>query len=368
LSEGAPQFLEPVSYSTPVESEEPASIDFFQHSVDELITQIGAVCGKKYHGESFARYVFKHKFANVDQMLSLSQENRERLKNRVDFKALPVKKRLVSRDGTVKFLFEVETPKGPQEIEAVYIPEETRVTLCVSSQVGCKMACAFCLTAQLGFKSHLRASQIVRQFWTVSLDPELRPITNIVFMGMGEPLDNMEEVRRACHLLTDPRAFDLSARKITVSTVGLVEKINLIKKEDPFRLAVSLNGSDNEVRDQIMPINKRWNVEQLIEACAAYAKRTNKRVTFEYILMAGLTDRAEDVKKLIRLLSKLPCKINLIPYNESPFTSFKRPSEDRIKEFHAALLAANFPVFIRKNRGNDIFAACGMLKKIHPEA
>ncbi len=343
-------------------------MDFFQLRLDEAIEKIGGICGKKYHGESFVRYVHKHKVSHVDEMLSLSKDNREKLRDKIDLAPLPIKKRLVSVDGTVKFLFSVQTPKGEQEIEAVYIPEDSRVTLCVSSQVGCKMACAFCLTAQLGFKNHLTASQIVKQFWTVSLDPELRPITNIVFMGMGEPLDNIEEVRRAIDILTDARGFDLSARKITVSTVGLVERINEIKKEDPFRLAVSLNGSDNAIRDQLMPINKRWNIEALIEACYAYAKRTNKRVTFEYILMEGLTDRPEDAKKLISLLSKLPCKINLIPYNESPFTKFKRPSDERIKDFHSRLLKANFPVFIRKNRGNDIFAACGMLKKIDPLA
>lgn len=343
-------------------------IDFFDLSYEDAVEKIGALCGRRYHGESFARFVYKFLISHPEKMTSLSKLNRDLLKDRVHLDPLPIKKRLVSKDGTVKFLFEVQTEKGPQEIECVYIPEEDRVTLCVSSQVGCKMACAFCLTAQLGFKWHLKARDIVRQYWTVRQDPELRPITNMVFMGMGEPFDNIDEVRKATTLLTHQKAFDLSARRITVSTVGLVDKINSLTKEDPFRLAVSLNASTDEVRNQIMPVNRRWKIDELLKACQDYAKRTNKRVTFEYILMAGLTDSDEDAKRLIRLLSPIPCKINLIPYNESPFTDFKRPSEDRIMAFHAKLLKAEIPVFIRKNRGNDIFAACGMLKKVSPSA
>jgi len=361
--EGAPIFdskLEEVS--------EPSPLNFFQYPLAEAAQKVGALCSKKYHGTSFVNFVYRLKNASVDEMLSIPSGDREKLKSLVDISPLPIKKRLVSKDGTVKFLFEVQTAKGPQEIEAVYIPDETRVTLCVSSQVGCKMACAFCLTAQLGFRSHLPAADIVRQFWTVSLDPELRPVTNMVFMGMGEPFDNIEEVRRATAILTDVKGFNLSAKKITVSTVGLVEKINELKKDEPFRLAVSLNASDDETRDRIMPVNRKWKLKELLEACRQYAKRTNKRVTFEYILMAGVTDRPEDIQNLIRLLSPIPCKINLIPYNESPFTEFRRPADERIQSFHAALLKAQLPVFIRKNRGNDIFAACGMLKKVDPSA
>lgn len=339
-------------------------IDFFNLEIEEAEREIGALAGKAFHGRSFVSYVYKHRKTDVNQMLSLSLEARERLQGLIDFSPLPIVKKQISLDGTIKFLLQVQTAKGPEQVECVYIPDPERVTLCVSSQVGCKMACKFCLTAQLGFKSHLSAGDIVRQVWTVEQQAELRRITNIVFMGMGEPFDNFETVKKACRILTHQRGFDKSARKITVSTVGLVDKIDALTKEDPFRLAVSLNGTTDEIRSRIMPINQRWNIEQLMDACRKYAHRTNKRVTFEYILMKDLSDTLEDAKRLVRLTSNIPCKINLIPYNESSLTEFKRPTEDQIRKFHTYVLDHDKPVFIRKSRGNDIFAACGMLKKM----
>lgn len=346
----------------------PDSIDFFNEEIESAEQKIAALTGKRFHGGSVVHFVYQLGKRHVDEMTSLSLAHRELLREKLQLDLLRVKKRLVSRDGTVKFLFEIDGAKGPQEIEAVYIPEKTRVTLCVSSQVGCKMACRFCLTAQLGFKEHLAAGQIVRQVMTVNADPELRPVTNIVFMGMGEPFDNIDEVRKACRILTHQKGLHLSARKVTVSTVGLVEKIDQLTPQDPFRLAVSLNSSDDETRNQVMPVNRRWPMAELLRSCKDYAKRTNKYVTFEYILMAGLTDRDEDIDNLVRQLGQIPCKLNLIPYNESPFTEYKRPSEERILEFHRQLMKrAAFPVFTRKNRGNDIFAACGMLKRVDPQ-
>lgn len=339
------------------------TLDFFNFEIDDVIQKIGEIAGKKFHGSSFVSFVYKHKITNPLLMTSLPASARESLKSKVVVEGLPVKKRLVSKDGTVKFLLEVQTHKGPEEIECVYIPDPDRVTLCVSSQVGCKMACKFCLTAQLGWKSNLSAGDIVKQIYTVEQDPELRPITNIVFMGMGEPFDNFEEVKKATRILTDPRAFEKSGRKITVSTVGHVDKIDALKKEDPFKLAVSLNASNDQTRSEIMPINKKFKIEELMRACRDYAERTNKKVTFEYILMSGVSDSIDDAKRLVQMLRGIPCKINLIPYNESQFTEFKRPTEERINLFHSYLLDRGFAVFTRKNRGNDIFAACGMLKK-----
>jgi len=342
-------------------------LDFFNLEVDEAIVKLGEIAGKKFHGSSFVSFVYKHKITNPLLMTSIPAAVREKMKDSVVIKGLPVKKRLVSKDGTVKFLLEVQTPKGPDEIECVYLPDPERVTLCVSSQVGCKMGCKFCLTAQLGWKGNLSAGDIVKQIFTVEQDPELRPITNIVFMGMGEPFDNFEEVKKATRILTDSRAFEKSGRKITVSTVGHVDKIDALKKEDPFKLAVSLNASNDKTRSEIMPINKRYNIQELMRACRDYAERTNKKVTFEYILMSGLSDSVEDAKRLVQLLRGIPCKINLIPYNESKFTDFKRPSDERISNFHSFLVDRGFAAFTRKNRGNDIFAACGMLKKENPD-
>lgn len=339
-------------------------VDFFDLEIEEAEQKIGELAGRPFHGRSFVQFVYKHGIDRVADMSSLPKRSRELLVDAVDLRNLPIKQRLDSQDGTVKFLLEVTTKKGPQEIECVYIPEDDRVTLCLSSQIGCKMACDFCLTAQLGFKSQLSAGDIVRQLWTVSQQLDLRPVTNLVFMGMGEPFDNFEEVKRATRILTHARGFNISARRVTVSTVGIVDKIDALTKEDPFRLAVSLNASRNEERSQLMPVNRRWPLEELMRACRDYSRRTNKRITFEYILMQGLTDRDEDAKRLIKLLSPLKAKLNLIPYNESDWTSFRRPSAQRVQEFHQFLLKAEIPVFIRKNRGNDIYAACGMLKKV----
>lgn len=338
-------------------------INFFDLEIDEAIAQVGALCGKKFHGASFVNFVYKFRITNPEAMTSIPQGLRGLLKDRVDLQPLPVKRRMVSKDGTIKFLLEVQTQKGAEEIECVYLPEDERVTLCVSSQVGCKMACKFCLTAQLGWKANLSAGDIVRQIWTVEQDPELRPITNIVFMGMGEPFDNVDEVKKACRILTDPRGLEKSARRITVSTVGNVAEIDKLTKQDPFKLAVSLNAADNKTRSELMPINRRYNIEELMRACRDYAARTNKFVTFEYILMADVSDRLEDAKHLTQILAGMSCKINLIPYNESPFTEFKRPSDEKIAWFHKYMLDRGFTIFTRKNRGNDIFAACGMLKK-----
>lgn len=342
-------------------------LPFFDLEIPEAEEKIGAIIGKKFHGGSFVSFVYKHRISDPMLMSSLPQANRPSLASQISLAPLPIRRRLVSQDGTVKFLFEVQTAKGIEEIESVYIPETDRITLCVSSQVGCKMACKFCLTAQLGFKAHLSAGDIVRQVWTVEQDPELRKITNIVFMGMGEPFDNFETVKRACRILTHPRGLDKSARRITVSTVGLVDKIDALTKEDPFRLAVSLNSTTDETRSKIMPVNLRWPIEDLMDSCKRYAERTNKRVTFEYILMKDVSDTLEDAKRLAKLTTRIPCKINLIPYNESIFTEFKRPSDERIKEFHALMLKSDRAVFTRKNRGNDIYAACGMLKKLSPQ-
>lgn len=338
-------------------------IDFFGLLPEEAAQLVGEIAGKKYHGASFVSFVYKHNLGDALLMSSLPNDLRPILKERVDISPLPIKKRLVSRDGTVKFLLEVQTHKGTEEIECVYIPEEDRTTLCVSSQVGCKMACKFCLTAQLSWKANLTASQIVRQVWTVEQDPELKRITNIVFMGMGEPFDNWSEVDKATRILTHQKGFDKSARRITVSTVGNVERIDALTKDNPFKLAVSLNASDNSTRDHLMPINRKWNIEELLRACREYSNRTNKRVTFEYILMKDVSDRPEDAKRLVSLLGGIPCKLNLIPYNESPFTEFKRPTDEQAGWFHKYMLDRGFAVFTRKNRGNDIFAACGMLKK-----
>ncbi len=363
MSVANPQFETPLNSEVQAEAR---PIQFFDLEIPEAEERIGALMGRKFHGASFVSFVYKYGISDPALMTSLPSSQRPMLKERVDLSPLPIVSRQVSKDGTVKFLLQVQTSKGPEQIECVYLPEESRTTLCVSSQVGCKMACKFCLTAQLGFKSSLSAGDIVRQIWTVERDPELKKITNLVFMGMGEPFDNFENVKKACRILTHQRGFDKSAKKITVSTVGLVDKLNQVTKEDPFRMAISLNSTTDEMRSKIMPINLRWKISELMKSCKDYTERTNKRITFEYILMKDVSDSLEDAKRLVRLTADFPSKINLIPYNESVFTEFKRPSEERIAEFHQYLLDHDRTAFTRKNRGNDIYAACGMLKKLSP--
>jgi 23S rRNA (adenine2503-C2)-methyltransferase len=265
-------------------------------------------------------------------------------------------------DGTRKL--RLRTHDG-RFIESVLIPDDKpergKLTLCVSSQVGCALDCGFCATATLGFGRHLAAGEIVEQlYWAMEISGQ-KP-TNIVFMGMGEPLHNLANVKRALSLLQHPWGAGLSPRRITVSTVGLVSGIEELAQTQPApNLAISLNATTDEVRSQLMPVNRRWNIAALLDAARRFPLAHHRRVTFEYVLLDGVNDHDQDAARLPRLLRGIPSKVNLIPWNPVAGIAFRRPTEERIFAFQNALRAAGLPVYIRTPRGDDVDAACGQL-------
>jgi 23S rRNA (adenine2503-C2)-methyltransferase len=282
-----------------------------------------------------------------------------------DFEAgLPmVSERFVSVDGTVRYLLGLADGKT---VEAVFIPEEQRDTLCISTQVGCPVDCKFCLTALLGLERNLTAGEIVGQvlrlFGEHGLDPRKRPV-NIVMMGMGEPLLNLEAVLKATRLLADEDGIGIPLRRITVSTSGVIPKIDEMAREPQRpRLAVSLNASTEEMRRELMPITQKYHLEELLEACRRYPLRPWERLSFEYVLLAGVNDSDEDARRVVRLLARINCKVNLIAFNPGPEMPFETPSPERVVSFQA-VLRRSFPCFVRKPRGREIYAACGQLKR-----
>jgi 23S rRNA (adenine2503-C2)-methyltransferase len=267
-----------------------------------------------------------------------------------------------ARDGTAKLRFCTHDGRA---IESVLIPDDKpergKLTLCISSQVGCALDCQFCATATLGFTRHLSSGEIVEQVYQATALAGRRP-TNIVFMGMGEPLHNLAAVTRAFSLLLHPWGAAFSPRRITVSTVGLVTGIDELGKLKPApNLAISLNATTDEIRGQLMPVNRRFPIEQLLAAARRFPLAHGRRVTFEYVLLAGVNDSDADAVRLPRLLRGIPCKVNLIPWNPFAGREFQRPSEARILSFQTALRAGGLPVYIRTPRGDDIDAACGQL-------
>jgi 23S rRNA (adenine2503-C2)-methyltransferase len=269
---------------------------------------------------------------------------------------------VVSSDGTRKFRFRTHDDRL---VETVLIPddkqERSKLTLCISCQVGCAWGCAFCATATLGFGRNLGAGEMVEQLYWVMEHVGLKP-TNIVFMGMGEPLHNLEQVTRALSILTHPWGAGLSPRRLTVSTAGVVTGIDLLAKVRPLpNLAISLNATTDEVRDQLMPVNRRWNLQALLAAARRFPLGHHRRITFEYVLFAGINDTDVDAARLPRLLAGIPSKVNLIPWNPVPGLPFQRPSEASVLAFQNRVRRADLPVYIRTPRGDDQAAACGQL-------
>jgi 23S rRNA (adenine2503-C2)-methyltransferase len=271
-----------------------------------------------------------------------------------------------SRDGTRKLLFRLA---GGEPFESVLIPDPPRLTLCISSQAGCGMGCRFCATAQLGLRRNLRASDIARQVLAAGdiLDEGER-ITNIVFMGMGEPLANYDAVVDAIEILTAEWGQGFSGRRITVSTVGLVPQMERLVAETSVNLAVSLTATTNVLRDDLMPINRRYPLEQLMAACRALPIGQRRRITFEYVLLAGVNDDDADADRLVRILRGIRSKVNLIPFNAFPGSEFRPPADQKVRRFQERLLAANVSATVRHSRGPDIYAACGQLAAMAPEA
>mmetsp|Transcript_18122 Transcript_18122/g.28085 ORF Transcript_18122/g.28085 Transcript_18122/m.28085 type:complete len:392 (+) Transcript_18122:154-1329(+) len=304
-------------------------------------------------------------------MTNLSKAYRAELAETFVIEIPEVVSKQVSEDGTRKWLVRIA---GGHEVEVVYIPEDSRGTLCISSQVGCTLTCSFCHTGTQKLVRNLTAGEIIGQVmmarddldeWPVPGAPkdETRLLSNIVLMGMGEPLYNFENVRDAMKIAMDPEGIQLSRRRITLSTSGVVPEIARTAEEIGCQLAVSFHATTDEVRDRLVPINKRWNIETLLDALRAYPKVSNsERITFEYVMLHGVNDSDEDAHRLIKLIEGIPAKINLIPFNEWPGAPYTRSSNNRIRAFANIIYHAGYASPIRTPRGEDIMAACGQLK------
>ncbi|MFC1854924.1 23S rRNA (adenine(2503)-C(2))-methyltransferase RlmN [Thermodesulfobacteriota bacterium] len=333
--------------------------DIKNFSIEDLTDELKEQGLERFRAHQMLKWLYQTGATSFDVMTNFKKELRERLSENYYISELTLIKKETSTDGCVKFLHELE---DGQTIESVIIPDDGRNTLCVSSQVGCKMGCEFCLTAKHGFTRNLTISEILNQVLYAKEFIAPERVTNIVFMGMGEPLLNLENVVSAVEILKDDNAFGLSARRITVSTSGVVPQLIEICERTDLRIAVSLNAADDETRAKIMPINKKYGIKELIDACRKLPMKKRARITFEYVLISGVNDSVDDAKKLTKLLSGMKCKINLIPFNEHPEIGLKSPSEVSVRKFQTYLISKNFTAILRKSRGRDISAACGQLK------
>ncbi|AGH94900.1 hypothetical protein A11Q_680 [Pseudobdellovibrio exovorus JSS] len=333
--------------------------NFYSFTLEGLESFLKQYGKEKYRAQQIFKWVYEQRVTDFDQMLNLSKDLRSELKNLITFDMPPILKHLVSVDGTQKFLFDVGDGNS---IESVIIPSDDRLTLCVSSEIGCNMACKFCFTGKQKLKRRLSTEEIVGQFMQVqdTLAKSNLKISNIVFMGMGEPLDNCEAVFGSIDVIHSPWGVNLSRKKITVSTSGLIPEMYRVA-EAKVRLAVSLNGYNDEVRSLVMPINKKYPLKDLLDECRRYARATGDKITMEYVLLKGVTDQLEHARELVKLLRDVPCKINLIPFNEHPGSGFERPSDETVQAFHTECMRLGAQVLLRRTMGRDIFAACGQL-------
>ncbi len=342
-------------------------VDLRNLNQEELIEYVESLGQPSFRGRQIMAWLYRPGIEDFSQMTDLAKSFRSVLTQNAQMSKFEQVVSEHSNDGTVKFGFTLD---DGDVIESVLIPEEDRNTLCISSQVGCAMGCRFCLTGTMGFIRNLTTAEIVNQVcyvrdYLLEQPPEelIGPdrVTNLVYMGMGEPLNNLKNVLSSISILTEPKGLDLAARKITVSTCGVVSKMRELGLNSSVNLAISLHAADDETRDALMPVNKRYSMDELLEACRTYPMPKRKRIMFEYVLLKGINDSDEDAKLLARRLRKIPCKINLLPYNTCPELPYESPSRERTLAFQKILMDAHYSVFIRSSRGADILAACGQL-------
>ncbi len=315
---------------------------------------------ERFRADQVAAWLYRRGVDDPAAMTDLSQELRARLAREWSSRALELEETAHSRDGTIKAV--LRAADGAR-VESVLIPEEGRTTLCVSTQVGCPMACSFCATGALGFTRNLSAAEIVDQLCRMkTLLPAARRVTNVVFMGMGEPLLNPAALHAAIRILIHPKAFALAPRRITVSTVGVVPQLEPLLALAPIHLALSLHATTDAVREQLVPLNRRFPLAALLAALRQSAQVSRRRpVFFEYTLIEGVNDSLDDARRLPRLLAGLPAKLNLIPMNPHPDSEYRAPSEEQMDRFLREVAQAGLRVTLRRSRGPDIDAACGQL-------
>jgi len=314
----------------------------------------------KFHGTQIYKWLFQKKCDTINEMSDLPLDLKNKLKDEFEVEALSIFKKQKSKiDNTTKFLLETS---DKQFIEAVSMIDESRHTVCISSQIGCNVDCDFCATGKMGFKRNLTVGEILEQLLIINENIKEK-VTNIVFMGMGEPFLNYRNVIKASDILSSPRGFNLSTKRITISTAGILPKIKqYVLEQHKYKLAISLNASNDNTRKEIMPINKKWNIEKLLSAIKKYKFNKHRIIMFEYVLLKDFNDSDEDALELSRLLKNITCKINLIPFNEI-YGEYKRPKQKRIDSFAKILYdnRGSYRVFIRWSKGEDIDAACGQL-------
>ncbi|MBN2638090.1 MAG: 23S rRNA (adenine(2503)-C(2))-methyltransferase RlmN [Bacteroidales bacterium] len=327
----------------------------FGKTLSELQEVVSSLSLPKYTAGQMAQWLYQKEVTSIDEMTNLSKNARTSLSEKYQVGPEDPVSVQVSSDGTKKYLF--KTPEGGY-IESAYIPEKKRSTLCVSSQVGCKMRCLFCMTGKQGFQAQLTVGEILNQ---ISRLPERQNLTNLVYMGMGEPMDNLDAVLKSLEILTSDWGYGWSPKKITVSTIGLVPEMHRYLENTDCHLAVSLHSPFEKERRMLMPISQKYSIEDILSALKKHTFDRQRRVSFEYIVFSGQNDTKAHVKELARILNGLKCRVNLIRFHTIPNTPLPGTTEESIQQFKEALLAKGIMTTIRASRGQDIDAACGLL-------
>jgi 23S rRNA (adenine2503-C2)-methyltransferase len=350
-----------------VVSAQPKKINLLDLTRDGLRAFFNEMGEKPFRAEQVMKWIYQQGVADFEQMTNLNKVLRNKLQARCEVKAPDISFQKTAADGTIKFALKLE---GGQEVETVWIPDGDRATLCVSSQVGCALECTFCSTAQQGFNRNLKVSEIIGQVWRVATtiglnnDTAKRPITNVVMMGMGEPLLNIKNVVPAMQLMLDDLAFGLSKRRVTLSTSGVVPALDMLGDQIDVALAISLHAPDDALRDVLVPVNKKYPIEVFLASVRRYLAKSNAnqgKVTIEYVMLNGINDSTDQAHALAKVLSDTPCKLNLIPFNPYPGSPYTCSSNSRIDRFAKVLMEYGLIVVVRRTRGDDIDAACGQL-------
>lgn len=349
------------------EATEKKKVNLLDFNRQGLRDYFASIDEKPFRADQLMKWIYQQGISDFEQMTNLNKNLRAKLLANCEIKAPEIAYQQNATDGTIKFALSLE---GGQEVEAVWIPESERATLCVSSQVGCALECTFCSTAQQGFNRNLSVSEIIGQVWRVattiglSKDTAKRPITNVVMMGMGEPLLNLKNVVPAMDIMLDDFGFGLSKRRVTLSTSGVVPALDMLGDQIDVALAISLHAPTNDLRDEIVPVNKKYPIEEFLAGVRRYLSKSNAnqgKVTVEYVMLNGINDSMDQAHQLAKVLKDTPSKINLIPFNPYPGSPYTCSSNSRMDRFAKVLMEYGFTVVIRKTRGDDIDAACGQL-------
>ena len=325
--------------------------------IEHALNEIGA---PRFHASQIFSWIYRHGVTDFAAMTNLPASLRERLARELIIETPAIERRETSSDGTTKYLLRLTDGK---RIEAVYIPDTPAQTFCISTQVGCAMACAFCLTGKMGLARHLTADEIAGQVRVLAHDTGLANKSfNVVLMGMGEPLHNYDATMQALGILADKEGLAMNPKRVTLSTVGIVPALERLASEPLMpNPAISLHATTDELRSRIVPVNRKYDLAELLDVCRRFPVAKRRRITFEYVLLAGVNDTPADARRLVRMLDGIKAKVNLLPFNEAPGLPFTRPTDERVNEFARSLSERGLTVSVRRSRGRDIRAACGQL-------